>query len=46
MGHIIPAGTGFDRHRRVQLKMLVELDDVPEPEVPVEPAPAENPLLA
>ena len=46
MGHIIPAGTGFDRHRRVQLKMLVEVEDVPEPEVPVEPAPAENPLLA
>ena len=46
MGHIIPAGTGFDRHRRVQLKMLVEVEDVPEPEEPVEPAPAENPLLA
>ena len=47
MGHIIPAGTGFDRHRRVQLKMLVEVEDVPEPEAPVEPAPpAENPLLA
>jgi len=46
MGHIIPAGTGFDRHRRVQLKMLVEVEDVPEPEVPAEPAPAENPLLA
>jgi DNA-directed RNA polymerase subunit beta' len=46
MGHIIPAGTGFDLHRRVQLKMLVEVEDVPEPEPPVEPAPAENPLLA
>jgi DNA-directed RNA polymerase subunit beta' len=46
MGHIIPAGTGFDRHRRAQLKMLVEVEDVPEPEVPAEPAPAENPLLA
>jgi len=47
MGHIIPAGTGFDRHRRVQLKMLVEIEDVPEPEQPVEAAPpAENPLLA
>jgi hypothetical protein len=30
----------------VQLKMLVEVEDVPEPEPPVEPAPAENPLLA
>ena len=29
MGHIIPAGTGFDRHRGVVLKMLV---DVPEDE--------------
>jgi len=45
MGHIIPAGTGFDMHRRAQLKPLVELEDVPEP---VEPpaAAAENPLLA
>jgi hypothetical protein len=33
-------------HRKVHLKMLVELEDVPEPEVPAEPAPAENPLLA
>src|SRR6202142_4130283 len=38
MGHIIPAGTGFDRHRRAQLKILVDVEDVPEPEVPVEPA--------
>ena len=30
MGHIIPAGTGFDQHRKVALKPLVEL----EPEVP------------
>ncbi len=29
MGHIIPAGTGFNRHRKVQLKPLVE-------ELPVE----------
>ena len=45
MGHIIPAGTGFDRHRGVVLKMLV---DVPEDE----PAPVASevdetsPLLA
>jgi DNA-directed RNA polymerase subunit beta' len=46
MGHIIPAGTGFDLHRRVHLKLLVDIEDVPEPEQPAEPAPAENPLLA
>ena len=47
MGHIIPAGTGFDHHRKVRLKPLVELQDEPEPQ---EPAPisltgSENPLL-
>jgi DNA-directed RNA polymerase subunit beta' len=43
MGHIIPAGTGFDHHRKVNLKPLVELPDEPEPQE--EPAaPAENPL--
>jgi DNA-directed RNA polymerase subunit beta' len=30
MGHIIPAGTGFDMHRKVQLRPLVE--ELPEPE--------------
>jgi DNA-directed RNA polymerase subunit beta' len=44
MGHIIPAGTGFDMHRRAHLKPLVELEDVPEP--PEQPVAAENPLLA
>jgi DNA-directed RNA polymerase subunit beta' len=43
MGHIIPAGTGFDLHRKVRLKPLVEIDEEPEP---AEPAVAENPLLA
>jgi DNA-directed RNA polymerase subunit beta' len=43
MGHIIPAGTGFDMHRRSHLKPLIKVEDVPEP---VEPAGAENPLLA
>jgi DNA-directed RNA polymerase subunit beta' len=44
MGHIIPAGTGFDYHRKVRLKPLVELPEEPEPEEqPV--AAAENPLL-
>ena len=45
MGHIIPAGTGFDYHRRAQLKMLVEVSDEPEP-AEAEPVAAENPLLA
>jgi DNA-directed RNA polymerase subunit beta' len=40
MGHIIPAGTGFDLHRRAHLKPLVEVEDKPEP------AEVENPLLA
>jgi DNA-directed RNA polymerase subunit beta' len=44
MGHIIPAGTGFDMHRKAHLKMLVEIEDVPEPAE--QPAAAENPLLA
>ncbi|MBP7825818.1 MAG: DNA-directed RNA polymerase subunit beta' [Verrucomicrobia bacterium] len=33
MGHIIPAGTGFELHRRVRVKPLVEVpDEEPEPE--------------
>ena len=43
MGHIIPAGTGFDYHRKVTLKRLVELPEEPEQEE--QPAVAENPLL-
>jgi DNA-directed RNA polymerase subunit beta' len=31
MGHIIPAGTGFDLHRKARLKPLVELEEEPEP---------------
>ncbi|HTX22655.1 MAG TPA: DNA-directed RNA polymerase subunit beta' [Candidatus Aquilonibacter sp.] len=46
MGHIIPAGTGFDHHRRVHLKPLVEIPDEPEAEELAEAAPVENPLLA
>jgi len=43
MGHIIPAGTGFDYHRKAHLKVLVELPD--EPEAEEQPAaPVENPL--
>src|SRR6202030_1035564 len=43
MGHIIPAGTGFDYHRKVKLKPLVEIQDEPEPE-PV--LAVENPLAS
>jgi DNA-directed RNA polymerase subunit beta' len=32
MGHIIPAGTGFDGHRRLKLNPLVEPVEAPEPE--------------
>jgi len=32
MGHIIPAGTGFDIHRKSRLKPLVQLEDEPVPE--------------
>jgi DNA-directed RNA polymerase subunit beta' len=47
MGHIIPAGTGFDHHRKARIKPLVEISDEPEPEEPaVAVAAAENPLLA
>jgi DNA-directed RNA polymerase subunit beta' len=40
MGHIIPAGTGFDLHRKVKLKPLVELDEEPEvTDITAEPQP-------
>jgi DNA-directed RNA polymerase subunit beta' len=42
MGHIIPAGTGYDYHRKVQLKPLVEIVEEPTPE-PV--LAVENPLV-
>ncbi len=41
MGHIIPAGTGYDYHRKVHLKALVEIEEEPAPEAEI---PAENPL--
>jgi len=45
MGHIIPAGTGYDHHRKARLKPLVEIADEPEPEeAPNALLPAENPL--
>jgi DNA-directed RNA polymerase subunit beta' len=48
MGHIIPAGTGFEHHRKVHLKPLVEIQDEPEPEESIASALAagENPLLS
>jgi DNA-directed RNA polymerase subunit beta' len=45
MGHIIPAGTGFEQHRKVHLKPLVEVSEEPEPAEQTVAA-AENPLLA
>jgi DNA-directed RNA polymerase subunit beta' len=43
MGHIIPAGTGFDLHRKARLKPLVEIEeDEPAPEEPA--AIEDNPL--
>jgi len=46
MGHIIPAGTGFDYHRKTQIRALVDIPDEPEVEELPEPAAEENPLLA
>jgi len=44
MGHIIPAGSGFDHHRKVEIKPLVE---IVEDEPPQEESLAEtNPLIA
>jgi len=45
MGHIIPAGTGFDYHRKARLKPLVEVAEE-EPEEPKSLTASENPLLA
>jgi DNA-directed RNA polymerase subunit beta' len=46
MGHIIPAGTGFDYHRKTQIRALVDIPDEPEIEEAPESAVEENPLLA
>jgi DNA-directed RNA polymerase subunit beta' len=47
MGHIIPAGTGFDFHRKARLKPLVEIDEEePVTEEPRALTASENPLLA
>jgi DNA-directed RNA polymerase subunit beta' len=45
MGHIIPAGTGFDQHRKSRLKPLVEIEEEEEPEQTLSLT-ADNPLLA
>ena len=45
MGHIIPAGTGFDHHRKVMLKPLVEIIEEAEPEAPAPALLGENPLV-
>ncbi len=45
MGHIIPAGTGFDHHRKARLKPLVDVSEE-EPEEPKSLTAGENPLLA
>ncbi len=46
MGHIIPAGTGFDYPSQDGNQALVEIPDEPEVEETEEAAPEENPLLA
>ncbi len=46
MGHIIPAGTGFDYHRKTKIRALVDVPDEPEVEETSEPVAEENPLLA
>ncbi len=43
MGHIIPAGTGYDKHRKVKLKPLVQVEEE-EPLAEVAAA-AETPLV-
>jgi DNA-directed RNA polymerase subunit beta' len=45
MGHIIPAGTGFDYHRKVRLKPLVELADEPDVQEPSPLGLTDNPLV-
>src|SRR6185369_13693169 len=44
MGHIIPAGTGFNYHRKVKLNPLVEIEE-PEPEPEQIPAPSPGEAL-
>ena len=46
MGHIIPAGSGFDMHRKVTLKPLVEIVEEDEPAASESEPAEENPLLS
>jgi len=46
MGHIIPAGTGFDYHRKTEIRALVDVPDEPEVEETHDLVSEENPLLA
>jgi len=41
MGHIIPAGTGYEFHRKARIKPLVDIEEEPAPETGLL---AENPL--
>ena len=45
MGHIIPAGSGFDLHRKLRINPLVELEPEPELVETVEETAAPLPLL-
>jgi len=44
MGHIIPAGTGYELYRKVRLKPLVELPEEPAPEQAAVAERAETPV--
>jgi len=45
MGHIIPAGTGYDLHRKVAIKPLVEVIEEDEPmDITANEEPADNPV--
>src|SRR5881296_2542382 len=46
MGHIIPAGTGFNWHRKVKLKPLVEIEEEEPQEAPAAALLADNPLAS
>jgi DNA-directed RNA polymerase subunit beta' len=44
MGHIIPAGTGFNYHRKVKLNPLVEIQEEPEQVIEQVAVPSAEPL--
>ena len=45
MGHIIPAGTGFELHRKLRINPLVELEPEPELVETIEESVAPQPLI-